>query len=108
MITATADEIRASSVRFAEMCYLWASHLYYVGAGSPVSDDDHDATERMLELSRSEWSDYFKSHLAEPSRPLKTQAHAIRLSEEEIDNAHLWAGYVEFVRHHCQTKKVAP
>lgn len=91
-----------SSVRWAEKRYLWACHLYYKEDGPPISDDDHDATERQLELNRDLWSGYFKKHFADPDKPLKPQAHAVTLDEKEIDNAYLWAGYVEFVKENCK------
>lgn len=92
-----------SSVRFAEKRYLWACHLYYNEGWSPVTDEDHDATERQLDLCRDLWSDYFKSHVEEPNKPLKTQAHALKpLSDQEKENAHMWAAYVEFLKEHCK------
>ena len=92
-----------SSVRWAEKRYLWACHLYYNDGWSPVTDDDHDATERQLDLNRDLWSDYFKSHVEDPKKPLKPQAHALKpLSDQEKENAIIWAGYVEFVREHCK------
>ena len=92
-----------ASVRFAEKRYLWACHLYYNEGWSPVTDEDHDATERQLDLCRDMWSDYFKSHVEEPNKTLKTQAHALKeLSEEEKQNALMWAGYVEFLKEHCK------
>lgn len=96
------NPILVSSVRWAEKRYLWACYLYYNADSSPVSDDDHDATERQLELNRDTWSDYFKSHLDDPSKSLKPQAHAIALSEDEIANAFTWADYVKFVREQCK------
>jgi hypothetical protein len=91
-----------SSVRWAEKRYLWACYLYYHGEQSPVDDTEHDATERQLELTRDLWSDYFKSKLVDPSKQLKTQAHAITLTEEEIGDACMWSMYVEFLRKHCK------
>lgn len=92
-----------SSVRWAEKRYLWACYLYYNEGWTPVDDDDHDATERQLELTREMWSDYFKSHIENPDKPLKPQAHAIKMiSEEEKQNALMWASYVEFLKEQCK------
>ena len=96
------NPVLVSSVRWAEKRYLWACHLYYTSEKSPVSDEDHDATERQLELNRDLWSDYFKKHIVDPKKPLKTQAHAIKINKEEQENAELWALYVEFVAEHCK------
>lgn len=94
-----------SSVRWGEKRYLWACYLYYHGGDtlqSPESDESHDATERQLELTRDLWSDYFKSKLPDPAKKLKTQAHAIMLTEEEVEDAVMWTQYVEFLRKHCK------
>jgi len=93
-----AHPVFVNQVRLYEKIYLWSGYLYYAGEGSPESDTDYDAVERSLELNRELWSDWFKSHLPEPDKPLKTQAHAINLAPIEKANAGKWKQYVEFMR----------
>lgn len=90
----------ASTVRWHEQMFLWSCHLYYV-EDKPVFDDAaFDAVVRCLDLNRDLWSPVFRERMAliDAGPTLMPTAHLVRLTDDEIADAHTWAGYITFLR----------
>lgn len=98
---AASEDAHRSTVRWNERIFLWSCHLYYVEDRPAIDDATFDATVRCLDLNQNLWSPVFRERMLffghDMRMSLKPLAHAITLTDEEIEDAHTWREYVRFL-----------
>ena len=83
--------------RRREREYLYACYIYYHYKGdevieSPLSDSDFDCLQNTLDLSRDNWSEYFRGKIGNIKKGfMKAEAFMITFTDEEKQAAIKWA-----------------